>query len=33
MKVVDLTVVINRPVQEVFAYMGNPENNNNWQSH
>ena len=33
MKVVDLTVVINRPVQEVFAYMGNPENNKNWQSH
>lgn len=33
MKVVDLTVVINRPIQEVFAYMGNPENNKNWQSH
>ncbi|MEE9283041.1 MAG: SRPBCC family protein [Nitrososphaerales archaeon] len=35
MKVVDLNVdvVINRPVEEVFAYMGNPENNVNWQSH
>ena len=30
---IELNVVINRPVEEVYAYMSNPENNSQWQSH
>ena len=30
---IELNVVINRPVEEVYAYMSNPENNAQWQSH
>ena len=29
---VELNVVINRPVEEVYAYTSNPENNSQWQS-
>ena len=30
---IEADVVINRPVEEVFAYSGNPENNVKWQVH
>ena len=30
---IELNVVINRPVEEVYPYMSNPENNSRWQSH
>ena len=33
MIIIELNVVINRPVEEVYRYMSNPENNSQWQSH
>ena len=30
---IELYVVINRPVEEVYAYTSNPENNSQWESH
>jgi uncharacterized membrane protein len=32
MKRIEASIVVNQPVEEVFAYMSNPENDSQWQS-
>ena len=32
MRRIEVSVVINRPIEEVFAYVTNPENDTQWQS-